>query len=218
MDDPKDSHGGFFYGGADIPDDMAEEIYGKEPAAPASVAPERLECARMAEIIGRNTRRISMGGKNSQREEDVEALLGIYDRVPGLRPQVLLALGEIRCTEAAFFVIGIARNWERHAEGDAKLLKAAVVALGKLDNSGQSICMLLQIAEERSLSEQLRGAAAISAESVAARRGSTELSRVRMKLEDCGARQLPEVQRWIKRNELEKKPPARIILQRGGTC
>jgi hypothetical protein len=122
------------------------------------------------------------------------------------------------CSEAAVMIIGIARNWEKHIEKEPELVGAAVVALGKIDASGQSVCILLNIAEERSLPEGLREKAAISAETAAAKRGSAELCRVRIKLEECGARQLTGVQRWLDRNKPERQPPMKVIHQKGGSC
>lgn len=217
MDGENDSRRGFFRGGLDIPDYMAGEIYGEAPPATAPEGGPK-EASEMRDVVKRNARYIASGRKNPAREDDTEALLCIYDRKPEFRARVLWALGEMGCSEAAVMIIGIARNWERHIEKEPELVGAAVVALGKIDASGQSVCILLNIAGERSLPEGLREKAAISAESVAARRGSAELSRIRIKLEECGARRLPEVQKWLKRNEPKRQPTMQAIPQKGGTC
>lgn len=215
MSADNDSRKGFFRGGLDIPDDMAKEIYGQ--AQPAAVA-ESHELALIMRIAQENARYLATGRENPKREDDVEALLRIYDHKPEFREHVLWALGEIRCSEAAVMIIGIARNWEKHMENGRGLVETAVGALGKIDSSRQSICILMCIAETKSAPDGLREKAAISAESMAARMGSAELSRVRIKLEECGARQLPGVQRWIDRNKPQKQPSMRVIHQKGGTC
>jgi hypothetical protein len=126
-------------------------------------------------------------------------LMGIYERVPEARANVIWALGETRCGEAAaYFISNIVKNYKEYDNSHGEqFVEAAIEALGKLGRSNGDIECLLRIAKDGYAWETYRAKAAKAAERVAARAGSNVLERVAKELRRCGVMDLVEMRRGM---------------------